>query len=368
MTSSGANPWAWLGLLKWSLTYSDGTSESSEMKMSEEDKAFLDAVMKDGIIDENERMQTILKEVTSTMEKWKSTAAGNYNTDEIDNIETLLQELRDIVEQIDYARAFSAMNGLQFLLGCIQEVQSIPQSIRLVSLGIIATMCQHNPPVQKKLLELGSLKILSDLFFSTTSDEDSNGALRAKIVQAISANVRSYDLVENVFVQLEQAKTLIETGLGILSDNLSDTPNTIRLRTVFFLQALLSSDTLQSQYIEQFSSCLVWSIENLLFDDVNEDNYDVMEMVLSMIEQMLEQKKCVDIILSKKEYISTKAAHRIATIQQMDGEAREFFGREYDLWESIQVLSMNHAVLDDNMEPVSDDDDDDEGPSDEDED
>ena len=91
--------------------------------MSEEDKAFLEAVMKEGIIDENERMKVILKQVTETMEKWKT---SSFTKEEEDSTEELLQELRDIVEQIDYARAFAAMKGLVFLLGCAGERERMP--------------------------------------------------------------------------------------------------------------------------------------------------------------------------------------------------------------------------------------------------
>jgi len=68
---NGNNPWGWLGLLKWTLSHSDGTSPSSEMKMSEEDRKFLETVMKEGIIDENDRMKEILKRVTNQIELWR---------------------------------------------------------------------------------------------------------------------------------------------------------------------------------------------------------------------------------------------------------------------------------------------------------
>ena len=128
MTSGGnnSNPWAWLGLMKWSLEYTDGTKPTSDA-MSAEDRAFLEKVMAEGIIDENERMKTILKEVTAQMESWRTNASDCSREDE-DTVEDLLDELRFIVEQIDYARAFQAMGGLSFLLGCVQRIESIPWS------------------------------------------------------------------------------------------------------------------------------------------------------------------------------------------------------------------------------------------------
>ena len=187
MSKSGGgdpNPWAWLGLLKWSLSYSDGTRPSDDISpMSDEDRAFLEKVMAEGIIDENERMKFVLQEATKAMDYYKSKASGDENISDPpisdDDLEDLLQELRDIVEQIDYARAFCSLQGLPFLLGCVEE-RAVPELIRNICTGILSTLCQNNPPVQKQLLELGVLKTLSDVFFSN----DTSSAMKAKLMQA----------------------------------------------------------------------------------------------------------------------------------------------------------------------------------------
>jgi hsp70-interacting protein len=137
--------------------------------MSEEDKEFLEKVMKEGIIDENERMKQILKRVAEGLEEIRSNttslpavaeeeeeqqpiatiaATTTANTEELqDEIEGLLQELRDIVEQIDYARAFAAMKGLAFLIGAVTQ-KEVPTAIKASCLGVLATMAQNNPPIQ----------------------------------------------------------------------------------------------------------------------------------------------------------------------------------------------------------------------------
>merc|ERR1712224_421587 len=99
----------------------------------------------------------------------------------------------------------------------------------------MGTLCQHNPPVQKQLLELGSIKILSDLFFqeimqiqqqqqqqqhSIDNNNNNNGVqFASKIMQAISANIRSYDLAETLFLSTQQNQILIEMGLGMHNDH-----------------------------------------------------------------------------------------------------------------------------------------------------
>ena len=65
---SNNTPFAWLGLLKWSLAYSDGTTQSEAQPMNSKDIAFLEKVMAEVIIDEGERMKTILKDLTDSLQ------------------------------------------------------------------------------------------------------------------------------------------------------------------------------------------------------------------------------------------------------------------------------------------------------------
>lgn len=298
--------------------------------MSDEDRAFLEAVMKDGIIDENQRMKVILKEVTEQMEVWRTEPPVQ---EQEDHIEGLLQELRDIVEQIDYARAFAAMKGLNFLLGGVQESQ-LPRSTRIACLGVLATMAQHNPSVQKQLLEIGSLRVLSDLFFREEND-DRDGQLRGRIMQAISANVRSYDMAESLFFQLEQAVPLVEQGLGVEAS--TPPPVTVRQRTLFFLRALVTSDSATQQNVRLFSSCIGFVADRLV-DDGYEESTQLREMSLALLEQVMEQRKSVNTILDRKNGLVALGVRRVAALRQLTHEEREMAEVELEHWERLLVL------------------------------
>jgi hsp70-interacting protein len=359
----GGDPWAWLGLLKWSLSYSDGTHESptSMTPLSAEDRAFLEKVMKEGIIDENERMKTILKEVTAIIETWKQEAEANTEAksatvmtqEQDDEMQDRLQELRDIVEQIDYARAFAAMKGLNFLLGCVQERQCIPRSMRGMCLGIIATMCQHNPPVQKELLELGAIRILSDVFFieheqRAVDGNDMDGQLRARIIQAISANVRSHDLAEAVFCQLDQAPRLIALGLTGGSEGDKDyAPTALRQRTLFFLKALLTSDSSTRERVERFSGCIGYVLDAGMLDTgipgdtsvSSSSSPEIRENALDLVQQVLEQKLSVNAVLDRKDTLASTAVRRVMEIRNLSlAEEKEYAAVELAHWEQVLVL------------------------------
>lgn len=299
--------------------------------MSEEDRAFLERVMQEGIIDENKRMNEILKTVTETMEKWKEEPANEQ--DENDTYD-LLQELRDIVEQIDFARAFAAMKGLNFLLGCVQEREHLPRSIRVMALGILATMCQHNPPVQKELLDMGSLRILSELFFQENDQTDADGTMRARLIQAISANVRSHDIAEIIFCQLEQSRQLIEEGIGV---NKAETPLILQKRALFFLRALLTSDSATRERIQRFGNCLVWVMDHLL-DNETCESQEIREIALAMTVQILEQKKSVNAILSRRDSMVAIGARRVASMRALSGEAQKMADDELEYWENCLRL------------------------------
>ena len=58
----------WLGLLKWSLAQGeegDGTVDTQVTPMTEEDKAFLEQVMKECVKDEPQRITEIIKRFIS---------------------------------------------------------------------------------------------------------------------------------------------------------------------------------------------------------------------------------------------------------------------------------------------------------------
>jgi len=350
MASQGEPAWAWLGLLKWSLAYSDGTRPSDETMtpMSDEDKAFLEAVMKDGIIDENERMKTILKEVTESLEAIKAKSEGkdvNVPLTE-EEIDELLLELRDIVEQIDYARAFAAMKGLPFLLGCASERNVVPRSVRISCLGILATMCQNNPPVQIELLNLGSLKTLTEIYFAeypqvapSEPPEESNGQVRSKVVQAMSANVRNNADAEDVFCQIDEARRVLASALGLFAgqETLPPPPVSLRKRSLFFLRALVTSDTSTMARVRLFDNCIGYVCDNFVSEEQDSDA-DLREMSLGLIEQILTQKHSVNAVLDRKDALVATGVRRVAAIREMHGEERACASIELELWEDILVL------------------------------
>lgn len=373
---NGDNQGAWLGLLKWSLAYTDGTRPSSEtMQMSEEDKKFLEMVMKVGIIDEGERMKTILSDLTGALDRMIKDAATTEESKEDqeeektdvpelteDDMVDLLEELRDIVEQIDYAKAFSALGGVPFLVGCASERGVVPKAVRSSCIAVLATLTQNNPHVQDIVLKSGALQTLADLFFAETpngeeiagesagssvpmDEPDIDGKLRSKIVQAMSCSVRGHAEGERAFCASEGGRQVIECGLGLLSgsdddkdnsDGMPAPPPALRRRTLFFLQALISSDEATKERIELFNPCIQYVCTDMLSVETENDP-EVRETGLGMLQRMIEQNNNVKMIAACKNAIVGVGIKRVSEIRKMEGEDKEFASYELELWEALIV-------------------------------
>ena len=67
--------------------------------MGDEDRKWLEAVMKDNVKDEPARMNQIMAEIVTMLD-------SNSCCENEERIEMILEELRDITEQIDMAQIF----------------------------------------------------------------------------------------------------------------------------------------------------------------------------------------------------------------------------------------------------------------------
>jgi hsp70-interacting protein len=347
----------WLGLLKWSLNHVDGTVPSSESpgfkEMSAEDKAFLEEVMKNGIIDEGKRMKTILSSLVGYLEnilQQQQKVSESDTTEEPiseDEASTLLIELRDIVEQIDYAKSFAAMGGIKFLIGCSAEKERIPKAIRSGCLKVLSTLCQNNPPVQYMMLEQGTIVKLLEMYFAEfPSQQQGEGnaqlladtSLRANIVQAMSSSIRNHETAEKIFRMNEESVKMIESGLGLHHENetLPCPDLTLRRKTLFFLQALVTSDSADVDCVNLFTRAIQYTACNFL-DPKMEPNQEMREMTLSMLVRILDRNQGVNSVLNMKSTLIGLGVTRVSTLRAMEGDEAQYTEEELKLWESLIV-------------------------------
>jgi hsp70-interacting protein len=313
--------------------------------MSKEDVEFLEKVMKEGIIDEGERMKEILRTLTGGLEGMLSDGEEKRKEMEEDDMLDLFQELRDIVEQIDYARAFMAMGGLTFLLGCATTEGNVPKTMRKSALSVLATMCQNNPPVQLNLLEVGHMPQLIQLFFDYTATTDNGNvgddSIREKVVQTLSASIRGHSMAEHIFCQNEQGKLMLRLGLGM--EDSSKPSAQLRKRSLFLLRALLTADEATSDRIVQYKSLISFVCTHEINSECEEDA-EIREMGLRLLIQLLDvnanNSACAaEMIAPYKNSIAAVGVKRIQEIRALEegSDERDYATLELEAWEQFMV-------------------------------
>merc|ERR1712232_535323 len=226
--------------------------------------------------------------------------------------------------------AFAAMGGLTFLLGCASEpTQIIPTTIKSHCLGVLATLCQNNPSVQYNLLELGAMKTLVTLYNNSSSSQSIQ--IQTKVVQTLSCMIRNHAMAEHIFCQDEMSIQVLESGLGLSTDT-TTTTSALQKRCLFFLQALVTSDTADKKRLQTFTPCLNFIITKFLTCD----NVELREMTLSMVLRLFQQD--AQILTHHTNLLQTIGTQRISTIQSLTGEELDFAQEELYHWQTLQSL------------------------------
>lgn len=171
MAKEGPN---WDGLLKWSLSHSDGTRPTRNL--SEEDRKWFMEAMQAQTVDVVKRM----KEISLVMQTPEEVLESQGVTSE--DIESLLDELQEHVESIDMANDLHSIGGLVPLLGYLSNTHA---NIRAKAAEVVSTIVQNNPKSQQLVMEASGLEPLLSNF---TSDADVT--VRTMALSAISSLIR----------------------------------------------------------------------------------------------------------------------------------------------------------------------------------
>lgn len=201
--------------------------------MSEEDKKFLERVMKEAIKDEPARMREIMQEIMTMLDSGSCLSQQEH-------IEDMLEELRDMTEQIDMAALFVKFGGVQCLMGIIESPECLSVDIRSLAAGAIGTLSQNNLEVQDVIYNQGTVDKLSLLCLSVESVQ-----LSAKLLFAISCIVRNHAAAEAHFVLTYSAR-VFSRALTPVSSSAAEAPAAqpvLARRAVFLANALLTSDS-----------------------------------------------------------------------------------------------------------------------------
>lgn len=212
--------------------------------------------------------------------------------------------------------------------------------IRNMCLGILSTLAQNNPPVQKELVELGAIKTLSEIFALETPATPLS--TKTRIMQALSAIVRCYDLTEAVFERLPQAPGLMAEGLS--TDPAVSNPS-LRTKTLFFLRAFLTSDNATPARAHRFRHAIaaiadtdsLYLNETASAGDGGSDCVAIQlrESAVSLLQQLLDRRLGAALLLERKRHLASRGVQRIQQLRALEGDEADATRVELQHWESF---------------------------------
>ena len=223
MSADGDGP-DWLGLLKWSLAQTDGTSDSDARPMSEEDVQFLTNVMESLVADEPKRMREMMVEIAAFLDESIEEEKGEHcpmsqlsREMQQERMIDIFEELRDITCQIDMSVFFATkLRGIACILDVLENRKGLASDqVRCCAASAIATLSQNNAEVQASMFKSGLISRLVTLALSLmTGTEIGSGVIPntdnlridkpkilAKVLFAISSSVIAHPMAEEVFVR-----------------------------------------------------------------------------------------------------------------------------------------------------------------------
>lgn len=237
--------------MKWSLSHVDGTTPSDFTAMTEENKKWLQAAMKDLVKDENRDMADILVQWGALLEDESAAArVSPITSEEIDRLDDSILTVTDLTENIDNALNFMKLKGWSYITQLLQLPDAaVPISSKLLLLSLLATLAQNNPAVQVQMEVAGVHVLLEDICGGTESPNLFNKAL-----YALSCIVRGMASLEDLVCR-PQGLAAIGRPLGQESGVAGDLA--CLRRTLFLASALAASDSASPARLASLADCLL---------------------------------------------------------------------------------------------------------------
>lgn len=231
-----ADPNKWLGLMKWSMKYTDGTAPTSFKQMPDEDRQFLEKVLKEAVIDETERIGHIIRILNGEHPSvvFASDDDSKEDQEQLDVSEEDLAEYKDVlmdelltrIDQIDNAMNFIKLEGLPVLMKLMKE--NPRASTRALAAEVCSVVVQNNPFSQNAAMEAGVLEVLCGLV------KDADTTCQVKALLAISCLVRHHELATARFLSSSCQ------GLQILHEFLAEQGDLrLQQKSLFLLRYLV---------------------------------------------------------------------------------------------------------------------------------
>ena len=274
MSNSGDLYPHWLGLLKWSLAQTDPEGSGSDFtEMSQENKEFLEAVMKDLVKDEPGDLQKILIMFQEIIDR-------GIVIDDNSHILDLLEDAQLIVDQIDMANVFIKFGGAAVLKNILSS-NVLLDDCKCTAAVICGELSQNNPTAQAEMISSGLLDQLAVVAASPSTAP----RLCAKSTYGISCIIRGSRDGEQRFCEIISGPTLLR--------RLMERQDTQCAKRVMFLaNALIMSDYSTAER----TSKVLLEVAQQALPYINCSDLDVRETAFRLLSTSLSTRAGVEIV------------------------------------------------------------------------
>lgn len=244
----------YLGLLKWSLNYTDGTQPTELSEMDEERRKWLKEAMEAGTVDPADQMKALISVLQVERPNKQDAVEKKYEAEFVDNKVTSLEHLQEWVESIDWATDLHKLGGFETVIKLCSDPE---QRIRVRALEVFATVVQNNPQCQDWALELGGLKPLVESLEKAADELE-----QSKILLALASLVRNHSKATIEFIkEFKGVALLLQLAQGKTKGGAVAHPK-CRAKAVFLLRYLTDTVpairvTAAPQLVQALNPCAV---------------------------------------------------------------------------------------------------------------
>lgn len=308
---------------------SDGTVPSEFSSMTDEDRAWLETVMREGVLDEVERMTHIIRILNGedpivVFGKEPATVDDvPYTKDDLgEYLDILLDEMLTRVDQIDNAQTWVKLDGLPPL---VAHMENARPSTRALAVEVFATVVQNNTFCQDAALKIETLLPL--LMRMATTDDDQTCRVRGLL--GISCLIRGHELGETKFIEEFN-------GVDALKSILSDEASPLRLqrKALFLMRYFVQSSLQHSESIRCHGFPWMEMLKLMATDDI-----ELREGALFTVQYYLEHGEAFqDDFAPWKAVVHVILNSRVAEIELLtDPQEKEDAQTEFETIKSIQM-------------------------------
>ncbi|CAH0481464.1 unnamed protein product [Peronospora belbahrii] len=317
----------WRALMKWTMKQTTNSSTNATttipstgvQPISEDKRKFLELVMNEGVIDENERIKEMLRILQGEDPRLVFASKDGVIQDEEDTVTTSLEDLRQYqdtlldellirIDQIDNAQNFVKMGGLRVMRNVIEKYEHV--SSRALAAEVCAVVVQNNPFCQDAAVASGLVEVLC-----TMARNEKDVTCRVKAVLGISCLVRHHAGAEKRFLDATC------NGLDLLRRNLEGAMD-IRLqrKSLFLLRYLIRNSRSTADRVLKENFYIQAVAAFITHDDV--------ELCESSVEGLVEFAMIAPNFMAacKKPELNllAKCDQRIEQINALDGEEKDY--------------------------------------------